>query len=665
MPTPARAPRRPVAATVALTALAASLVLVPPVRAATQGLDSPGGVAVFPRSEAGTWTVNGHGWGHGRGMSQWGASVAAAEGVGYREILATYYPTATLAADPAPHRIRIWLESEATTSTVLRATRTATITYVRADGRLARISTRPTAAATPAACAGRTVTLARVRISSDRPAIDVHCGRWRTVIPASATRPGSSMSVVDSGGIVAVLTASGERVGYRGSIRMTPSQGRTRVVVKAGLEDYLRSVVPAEVGTAWAPDAMRAQAVAARTYARRSARDRAGSFFDVYGSTKSQAYPGTVRYDSSWRTTTRHEHAASDAAVAATAGQVLLVGGVPIRAEYTSSNGGVSAAGGTPYLVAAPDPWDVRASANRYASWTTTLRAVDLEARHPQLGRITGIRVDALEGIGDWGGRLSAVTLIGTGGTLALRTGEAVRTGLGLRSTYASFVGTSTPSPSAPPPGWVRPVPAGIADGTAFGVTGPWWSSGAHTGLDLRAPAGTPVLAVADGQVSAIGTTGAYGLSVRITHSDGRLTLYAHLDAILTTVGAHVVAGQQVGRSGTTGNSTGPHLHLEVRVGGTCVDPGPYVSAAPAVVTPAPLRPPFDTRPTIAQGSRDASVLRLQEALAVSPATGYFGTLTRAAVVAAQETAGLPATGIVDVATWDAIAAADSAGAVS
>lgn len=596
-------------------------------------------------------------------MSQWGASVAAAKGVDHRTILSTYYPTATLVTEPKPRTVRVLLESQTAATAVLRASATTRLAYRTRAGKAATVPTRPAKAKAPAACNGRKVTLTRVRVSTAGTAVDVRCGgSWRTWIPAKKLDRTAAVTVADSSGVVGMVAPTGARTGYRGTVSIRPSAGRTRVVVLAAMEDYLRSVVPSEIGSTWGAEALKAQAVAARTYAARSARDRAKLDFDVYDSTKSQAFPGVATYDSAWKPIRTFERAATDRAIAATAGQTLQAGGIPIRAEFTSSNGGVSASGGTPYLVAAADPWDAAASANPHATWTATLSAATLEARYPTLGRLTGIRVDALEGIGEWGGRLGAVTLIGSLTSIALATGEAVLTGLRLQSTYASFSGPSGPEPTTAPAGWVRPVPAGIADGTAFGVPGPLWASGAHTGLDLMAPAGTPVLAAAAGTVKSIGTTGPYGLHVQVSHPDGTLTLYAHLNAIMTRPGNAVVAGQQVGRSGATGNATGAHLHVEVRIAGTAVNPAPYVAAAPAV-TPAAAAAPFDTRPTLAAGSRDAAVRTLQSALGVTPVSGYFGTATTAAVVAAQTAAGLPATGIVDPDTWTAIAARFAAAA--
>jgi murein DD-endopeptidase MepM/ murein hydrolase activator NlpD len=100
-----------------------------------------------------------------------------------------------------------------------------------------------------------------------------------------------------------------------------------------------------------------------------------------------------------------------------------------------------------------------------------------------------------------------------------------------------------------------------------------------HTGIDFRADAGDPVRAVAAGKVTQAGYQGGYGLMVEIDHGNGLTTRYAHLSAIDVAEGATVPAGAIVGRAGTTGRSTAPHLHYEVRKDGDPVDPRRYLQA--------------------------------------------------------------------------------------
>lgn len=126
--------------------------------------------------------------------------------------------------------------------------------------------------------------------------------------------------------------------------------------------------------------------------------------------------------------------------------------------------------------------------------------------------------------------------------------------------------------------GYTAPVRAGT--GTGYRTAGSTWSMGYHTGVDFPVATGTSVKAVTDGRVVSAGWAGSFGYEVIVRHGDGRFSQYAHLSAISVSAGQPVNGGQQVGRVGSTGNSTGPHLHFEVRTGptfGTDVDPVAYL----------------------------------------------------------------------------------------
>jgi murein DD-endopeptidase MepM/ murein hydrolase activator NlpD len=110
---------------------------------------------------------------------------------------------------------------------------------------------------------------------------------------------------------------------------------------------------------------------------------------------------------------------------------------------------------------------------------------------------------------------------------------------------------------------WVLPVDHYDITAT-FGSGGSLWSSD-HTGLDFAAPVGTPIHAVAHGVVTQVGYAGAYGNRVIITHADGTETWYCHMNDFAVSTGDEVESGETVGHIGITGNTTGPHLHLEVR----------------------------------------------------------------------------------------------------
>jgi murein DD-endopeptidase MepM/ murein hydrolase activator NlpD len=125
-------------------------------------------------------------------------------------------------------------------------------------------------------------------------------------------------------------------------------------------------------------------------------------------------------------------------------------------------------------------------------------------------------------------------------------------------------------------------APVSGALGTPYRATGSSWSKGYHTGVDFPVPTGASVKAVGPGRVVSAGWGGSFGYEVVIRHGDGRYTQYAHLSAISVKAGQTVGAGQRIGRAGSTGNSSGPHLHFEVRTGpgfGTDVDPVAYLRA--------------------------------------------------------------------------------------
>ncbi|MFE5492709.1 M23 family metallopeptidase [Streptomyces virginiae] len=115
---------------------------------------------------------------------------------------------------------------------------------------------------------------------------------------------------------------------------------------------------------------------------------------------------------------------------------------------------------------------------------------------------------------------------------------------------------------------------------TQYKAGGGMWSSGSHTGIDFHAASGTSVHAVGFGTVVEAGWGGAYGNNVVIKHNDGTYTQYGHMSSLNVSVGQQVTPGQQIGLSGSTGNSSGPHLHFEARTGsqyGSDIDPISYL----------------------------------------------------------------------------------------
>jgi murein DD-endopeptidase MepM/ murein hydrolase activator NlpD len=126
-------------------------------------------------------------------------------------------------------------------------------------------------------------------------------------------------------------------------------------------------------------------------------------------------------------------------------------------------------------------------------------------------------------------------------------------------------------------PRFILPI-SGYRLTAGFGEYGLW--SHAHTGQDFACPIGTPVHALGDGTIIFAAYDGAYGNKIAIQHADGLVTWYAHLSAYRVKVGDKVVAGQLIGLVGDTGNTTGPHLHLEIRPHkDDPIDPMPWLRA--------------------------------------------------------------------------------------
>ncbi len=108
-----------------------------------------------------------------------------------------------------------------------------------------------------------------------------------------------------------------------------------------------------------------------------------------------------------------------------------------------------------------------------------------------------------------------------------------------------------------------------------------------HKGLDFRGPTGAPIYAAAEGRVSFVGRRSGYGKVVEINHGNGLTTRYAHMSKFSAKVGQQVGAGDIIGAIGSTGRSTGPHLHFEVRINGRAVNPRPFLETAPDVLEEA------------------------------------------------------------------------------
>ena len=138
----------------------------------------------------------------------------------------------------------------------------------------------------------------------------------------------------------------------------------------------------------------------------------------------------------------------------------------------------------------------------------------------------------------------------------------------------ASLVARTEPVPASR--SRTAPRAARPSDGVLTSGFGTRWGR-AHAGLDFASGVGAPVRAAAAGTVATVASENGYGITVRVHHPDGAETVYAHLSTTEVQPGQRVAVGQQLAREGSTGRSTGPHLHFEVRYAGTPVDPAAWL----------------------------------------------------------------------------------------
>ncbi|HEY5336417.1 MAG TPA: SpoIID/LytB domain-containing protein, partial [Mycobacteriales bacterium] len=270
-------------------------------------------------------------------------------------------------------------------------------------------------------------------------------GFWSNGWQAYPTTGGWSTSAAvgfrGATGIVSALRSDGTVRDYRGDV-VLQSAGGVRAINWVPLESYLRSVTPSESPSSWPDAALQAQAVAARTYTVHSL--SSSQPYDICDSTACQVYNGAASYSTSGSLVLSYEVPSTDAAVAATAGQIRLYGGSPILAQFSLADGGWTSDGGQPYLPAQPDPYD-GVIPNGSHDWTTTVSSAQVGAAIG-VGSATSITVNSRDGHGDWGGRTTSVTIAGVSGTVTM-TGTALRTALNLRSEWWTLPVGSPPNP--------------------------------------------------------------------------------------------------------------------------------------------------------------------------------------------------------------------------
>ncbi|MEX0850905.1 MAG: SpoIID/LytB domain-containing protein [Gaiellaceae bacterium] len=362
-----------------------ALIVLFAVAAATAGAQ-PAPPASTP-GEA-LFVVSGRGWGHGVGMSQYGAYGMANAGSTYDEILAHYY-TGTELGPTATKAVRVLLAEGSRAVTI---SSTAPFTIVDSAGEKHKLPAGPLV----------------LRAKLSLPTTD---GPVNGISPL-VVQPGKK----------AALSLDGRL--YRGKLEVAALAGFLRVVNIAPLESYLQGVVAGEMPHTWPSEALKAQAVAARSYA--LANLVKGKPFDLYSDVRSQVYQGIAG-----------EKPRTSEAVRATAGQVVLYAGKIATTYYFSTSGGKTASAedvfgfAVPYLVSRPDPWD---SASPHHRWGPVL----LGARTLQSKLGLDVRVLDAVGVVTPSGRLRSLTLQTEAGSSTVSATQ-LRTSLGLRSTWATI----------------------------------------------------------------------------------------------------------------------------------------------------------------------------------------------------------------------------------
>jgi stage II sporulation protein D len=364
-----------------------------------------------------SWVVQGHGFGHGVGMSQYGAYGYAEHGKGYRFILGHYYSGTTIGTLPGPRTVRVLIEVDSGDVGFSGSTGACGRSLAPGRSYAARRVARSVQLRTPG---GKVLT---------------NCGR-----KLRATGPGR----MQIGGSA-----------YRGALEVVPGEGggTLNAVNALPVDQYVKGVIANESPPSWPQAELEAQAVAARSFALTGG--VGGDGFDLYSDTRSQVYRGLSS-----------ETAPTNRAADATGGQVVIYGGKIAETFFSACSGGhtesvqnVFFGPPIPYLVGVPDPYDGSCPLH---SWTLKFSERDISSRlsgylHGALKRI----VVAQRGVSP---RIVWAKLYGTGGATKIR-GDRLQSALGAYSTWMSFrklvdgkpvgggeSGQQTPAPNPAPP---------------------------------------------------------------------------------------------------------------------------------------------------------------------------------------------------------------------
>jgi stage II sporulation protein D len=361
-------------------------------------------LAAAPAANAATrFVIKGHGWGHGIGMSQWGALGYAQHGFTFRDILDHYYSeTSLVTVSPSPS-VRVLLQSGSRT---------------RVSGAVAAADRALDPAKTYGARA----------VAGGRVALLSPTGRkLATVDPPLAFQAPDGGSVVLRG-----TAANGLRDSrYRGAIEVRPSGSRVLAINALGLEDYVRGVVSGESPSSWPAAALQAQAVAARSYAVTTNVGTRDDGIDQYADVRSQVYRGVAA-----------EVPSTDAAVRATRGLVVAYQGRPVTTFFFSTSGGHTenveysfiGALPRPWLRGVDDPFDSVSPRHTWGPIRLTGSGAASRLRGLVRGSFRGIKV-LQRGSSP---RIVRAQVLGTRGATAV-SGPTLRARLGLFDTWASF----------------------------------------------------------------------------------------------------------------------------------------------------------------------------------------------------------------------------------
>jgi len=358
-------------------------------------------LAAAPAAAAADVRLDGQGFGHGVGLSQYGAyGYALREARTARFIVGHYFTGTTVQTRPAT-AIRVRLK--AGSSAKVCSARTAT------------------------GAQGRVVTLREDRAYRLNPVSTAQLAVVDSTTGATLATIGAPVTVADGSDGVCLRGVAENGVdggSYRGTFVVMRDGAGVLVVNRVSLEHYVYGVVPSEMPASWPHAALKAQAIAARSYALRSLRPAAA--YDVFADTRSQVYRGMVA-----------ETAATTFAVQDSQAQAVMAGAEVAQTFFFSTSGGVTenneaAIGGAPisYLRSVADPHDDLSPSHR---WTVTFTTAQLDAKLGDLvaGQATGLQVLTRTATG----RAATVRIVGTEGTNTVPA-TTIRTRLGLRSVW-------------------------------------------------------------------------------------------------------------------------------------------------------------------------------------------------------------------------------------